>query len=180
MRFDPSQAVKFDMGRGRIQLGGPAARVLIPSDALLPLLDSAGPEAARDFGRRLGTELGRRAAERFGEGASPDSVVEHLGGEAALVGLGSLAFERWGRALLLVITGSPLGASGDGILAAIYEGALQRGLRRTVSIVPLMREADSARLLVASEAAADKVRGWLAAGEDWGAALAKLHGGASS
>lgn len=180
MRFDPSQAVKFDMGRGRIQLDGPVSRVLVPADALVRLAQAAGTDAARDFGRHLGTEVGRRAAGRFGENATPEEVVEHLGGDLALVGFGSLSIERWGRALVLVVGGSPFGADGDALLAAVLEGALQRGLGRTVDVVPLVREGDDARLLVASASAAGKVRAWLAEGAAWGDVLARLHEGGAS
>lgn len=175
MRFDPSQAVKFDMGRGRIQLDGPVSRVLVPADALVGLAKAAGEEALRDFGRQLGTEAGRRAAGRFGDAATPEAVVEHLGGDLALSGLGSLSIERWGRALVLVVGGSPFGADGDPLLCAVFEGALQRGLGRTVEVVLLARDGDSARLLVVNPAAAAKVRAWLADGTAWGDVLAKLH-----
>src|SRR5689334_2855860 len=112
-RFDPAQAVKFDFGTGQVSLDG-AARLLVPPDALLALCRGAGGEAARDFGRRLGTELGRRVSSRIGiDRASVDVVIEHLGGDLALLGLGSLGAERWGRALVLTVKSSPLGSEGD-------------------------------------------------------------------
>ncbi len=176
-RFDPSQAVKFDLGRGVVQLDGSADRVLVPADALLALCNSAGEEALRDFGRKLGTEIGRRAGGRLGDAAAAglQDVLEHLGGDLALAGFGSLGLERWGRALVLTVANSPLGAAGDPLLAAVLEGAIQRALGRDASVVPLARDGESARLLVAGGNAAEKVRGWLGEGVAWGDALARLH-----
>jgi hypothetical protein len=175
-RFDPSQAIRFDLGRGAVQLdGGPS--LVVSVDALLALCRGAGADAARDFGRRLGTEIGRRVGGRIGfERASVESVIEHLGGDLALLGLGSLGAERWGKALVLTLSDSPLGAEGDAIIAAVLEGALQRGTSRDASVVPLARDDRQLRLLVVSAGTADRVRGWLEGGSSWGDVLAKLHG----
>lgn len=176
-RFDPSQAVKFDLGRGVVQLDGSADRVLVPVDALLSLCRGAGEEATRDFGRTIGNEIGRRAAGRLGAvaDASLEEVLEHVGGDMALAGIGSLGIERWGRALVMTVSDSPLGAAGDPLLAAVLEGAIQRALGRDASVVPLARDGQWARLLVVGSKAATRVRGWLAEGVAWGDALARLH-----
>ena len=176
-RFDPSNAVKFDLGRGHVALDG-APRMLVPVDALLALCQGAGDEALRDFGRTLGTEVGRRVRERIKvDQASLESVVEHLGGDLALSGLGSLAIERWGRALVMTLSDSPLGAEGDALIAAVLEGALQRGMGRDARVIKLERSDDRVRLLVIAPKMAQKVRGWLDAGVAWGDLLAKLHAG---
>src|SRR4051794_1922332 len=105
--WNPTHAVRFEIRRGRVSVGGDAARLLIPPEALLQLFAGAGKESVRDFGRRLGTELGRRIASRL-DGSSPVStMVEHLGGELALSGLGSLGVEIWGRALVFTVDESP-------------------------------------------------------------------------
>ena len=104
--------------------------MLVPPLALLDLCQSAGQEAIAAFGRQLGLEAGRRVAHRVGSGLESLGVaswVEHLGGDLALMGLGSLAVERWGRALILTVSDSPLGQEGDALLAAVLEGALERG-----------------------------------------------------
>ncbi len=179
-RFDPAHAVKFDLARGRVEIDG--ARALVPVDALVELCKAAGEEAAKDFGRRLGTEIGRRVASRLGDGAvgaSLEAVVEHLGGELALTGLGSLSLERWGRALLFVVSGSPLGGSGDALIAAVLEGALQRGMGRDASVVSLTRDDAQVRLLVVGAQGAEKARGLLDQGIVWSEVIARLQGGAS-
>lgn len=153
--------------------------MLLPADALAALVRGADVETRRDFARRLGTEAGRRVAERLDASASPESVVEHLGGEVALMGLGSLGFERWGRLLVVTVQGSPLRGEGDEILAGVVEGALQRAFGRTANVVPLQRDDALVRLLVVSSGAADRVRGWLGDGVSWGDVLSRLNGGAS-
>src|SRR5512145_1346362 len=162
--FDPLDSVKIDLGRGRVLLDNASARVLVPSDLLLDLCESAGPEARRDFARRLGTMAGRRVADRLGDGAkvaSIELILDHVGGDLALLGLGSLGVERWGRALVLTVEGSPFGASGDELIAAVLEGVVQRVFSRDAALVVLERRQEMARLLVSSEKTAPVVRGWL-------------------
>lgn len=173
--FDPAHAVRFELGKGRVSVGGTDARVLVPADALNHLCASAGEEKARDFGRRLGTEIGRRVAERVPSGASVPEMVEHLGGDLALAGLGSLGVEMWGRALVLKIEGSPLGAEGDVLLSAVLEGALHRALARDAAVLPIARADGTARLVVVSTQTAAKVKAWLHSGVTWGDALARLN-----
>ena len=173
--FDPSQSVKFDFARGAVEIDG-GAHLLIPTSALLALCRGAGVEAQRDFGRSLGTELGRRVMARIRvKEASVEKIVEHLGGDLALVGLGSLGAERWGQALVLTMTKSPLDREGDALVAAVLEGALQRAMARDATAVPLAREDGHARYLVISASAAGKVRAWLGEGVPWGDVLARLH-----
>lgn len=178
-RFDPSYSVEFDLGRGQIAVRGSSERVLIPADALAALCEGCEPEVRRDFARRVGTEAGRRAAERLGDPARAEieAVLEHLGGDLALMGFGSLGLERWGRALVLTIAGSPFGAGGDELLAFVLEGALQRAFGRDVGVVRLVRDDARARFLVSSRAGSERVRDWLNSGTSWSEALTRLDGG---
>ncbi|HWP09479.1 MAG TPA: hypothetical protein VNN72_27245 [Polyangiaceae bacterium] len=175
-RFDPTHSLEFNLDRGSVKLSGSIERVLLPADALAALVRGADVETRRDFARRLGTEAGRRVAERLDGNASAEAVVEHLGGEVALMGMGSLGFERWGRMLVATVQGSPLRGEGDEILAGIVEGALQRAFGRTASVVPLQRDDSLVRLLVVSSSTADRVREWLGSGVSWGEVLGRLNG----
>lgn len=178
-RFDPAHVLKFDLARGQVEVDGASARVVVPAEALVELCASAGPEALRDFGRKLGTEAGRRTQDALGQGihnASLETLLEHLGGNLALMGFGSLGLERWGKALVFTVDGSPFGARGDALLAAVIEGAVQRAAGRDVHVVPLVRDDDCVRLAVLNAGAADRVRGWLAEGTAWGEVLSRLHG----
>jgi hypothetical protein len=156
---------------------------LVAADALVELCKHAGDESLTNFGRKLGTELGLRVTshwgDRGGEDISVEGFVEHLGGNLALLGLGSFSVERWGKALVFVVQESPFGASGDVLLGAVLEGALQRCMGRDACAVLLGRDADHVRFLVTGGPGAAKIRAWMADGKTWGEALARLHEGSA-
>jgi hypothetical protein len=177
LRFDPSKSVTFDLAHGLVRLEGAPAGLLVPADALAALVAAAGAEAGAAFGRSLGEAMGRRVAGRLTEGAgvrgaAVEVVVEHLGGELAIAGLGSLALERWGRALVLVMDQSPLG---DALLEAALAAAIEAATGRKVRVVGLGREGGRARFFVGGDAGAEKVKAWLGEGIGWGEALVRLH-----
>lgn len=177
--FDPTKAVTFDLARGLVRLDDDSSRLLVPAAALLALAKAAGPAASTAFAHSLGEPLGARVARHLSgsdslRAASPDIVVDHLAGELALVGLGSLTIERWGRALLLVVDRSPLAQDDASLLGGVLEGALLQATGRPVRCVLLSGGAQS-RFLVTGEAAAVKAREWLAGGVSWGEVLARLH-----
>jgi hypothetical protein len=177
-QFDPSRAVQFDLGRGQVALDGASCRVLVPADLLLELCRDAGTEAAKNFGRRLGTECGRRVAERLAEGAAQatvENLLDHLGGEVALMGLGNLGVERWGKALVMTCEGAPGGSDGDVLLGAVLEGAMQRVFGRDTTAVKLQRDDDLVRMLIVSSATAQSVSEALRSGTAWGQVVAELH-----
>ncbi len=183
-RFDPSKAVTFDLASGLVQLSGASARLLVPAEALSVLCEAAGPGAAASFGRAVGEAMGARVAARLsGEAAvseaSVEAVVEQIGGELGLGGMGSLSLERWGRALVLVIEGSPMGARGDGMIEAVLAGALDAATGRSVRSLLLAREEGQARFLITGDAGLEKVTSLLADGLSWGEALVRLHAGAA-
>jgi hypothetical protein len=178
VRFDPAQSIQFDLARGRVALDTADSRLLIPTAALMSLCQSAGQDAVRDFGRIVGAEAGRRVADRLQrelETATVADLVEHLGGDLALIGVGSLGAERWGRALVLIIEDSPFAADGDAFLAALLEGALQRVFVRSVSVIALHRGERRSRFLVLNASAATAVRSWISNGVPWGDVLTKLN-----
>lgn len=180
-RFNPSGSVSFDLVRGRVDCGGD--HVLVAADALVDLCRAAGDEAVSDFGRRLGTAVGRRVADRLGDGAasaSLEEVLDQLGGELAVAGLGSLGLERWGRALVLTIDGGPFGQQLDRLLGAVLEGALQRAFGRDCHATKLMRDDRQVRFLIANAASAGKVSEWLGSGVSYGDALARLQNNAGT
>jgi hypothetical protein len=118
---------------------------------------------------------------RLSEALSPtlEVMVDHLGGEMSLAGLGSLVMERWGQALVVRIESCPL-AQGQELMSAYIEAALQAAVGREVTAVLLERGPSSIRLLLCSKAASTKVKGWLAGGTSWGDALAALHQSANN
>jgi hypothetical protein len=106
---------------------------------------------------------------------SIEGIVDHLGGELALAGLGSLSVERWGHALVLVVDHSPLESAGDKLLEAAFAGALEEATGRAVRALLIARDDARARFLIAGSAAIEKARGWIEQGMTWGEALARLH-----
>jgi hypothetical protein len=182
LRFDPSKAVTFDLTHGLVHLEGAPSRVLVPAEALLALAAAAGAEATATFARTFGEAMGRRVAARFSDqseqsvsGTPVEVVVEHLGGELALAGLGSLGLERWGRAAVLVVDQSPLGAAGDGLLEGVLAGAVEAAAGRSVHALRLGRDGVRARFLLGGSAGTGRVRAWLAEGVPWGDALVRLR-----
>lgn len=179
--FDPTHAVTFDLAHGLVHLEDAPKRLLVPGGALAALAASSSAEARTAFARALGGPLGTRTLRRLGDpkGVSVDVVVDHLGGELALAGLGTLSIERWGRALILVIDQSPLSDATE-LLGGVLAAALDAATGREVSIVSLMHDATRSRFLIASAATAERARGLLTSGTSWGDTLVRLHEGGAS
>jgi hypothetical protein len=177
--FDATRAIRFDLTEGSVRANGQdEPLVLVPSSALSSLLASGPAEAAETFGRTLGGAIGRRAAAEIDDLATTpiETFVTQLAGHAALLGVGSLSIERWGRALVIVLERSPLAAL---LLAPLVAAALETASGRKVWSVLLSNEEGAARILVASQGGVERVRNWLTSGLGWRDALAKLQGGAA-
>jgi hypothetical protein len=180
--FDPTLAVRFDLPQGSVRAGWPEDRIFLVPAAALAELALAAPTSAREgFARALGAGLGRRSAARMldPQASSLDEFATQLAGEAALAGLGKLSAERWGRALVIVIEDSPLSDPAGSIVVPLVAAALEAASGRKVWCTLLSRDERAARVLVSSEGATTRVRGWIAGGMAWGDALVKLHGGNS-
>jgi hypothetical protein len=180
---DSVQRVKFDLGRGLVSLDEASYRVLVPPDVLAELLTRAGPKATKDFGHRIGDEVGRRVAERLGTATltvSVEGMLGQLATDIALFGLGLIGMERWGRALVITVEDSPLGPKGDEFSASVFEGAIERALGRQTGVVVLARDSGLVRLLVVSPTTAGRVRQWVSAGTPWSEAITRLHAPATS
>ncbi len=178
--FDLAHAVRFDLASGSVRARGQDDRlVLLPAKALENLLLYASAESGVALGRALGESIGKRVASRVGATSTPSSVDDFatiLAGEAAVAGIGVVSFERWGRALVVVIEQSPLPVP---LLSPLVSAALEAASGRTVQSTLLAHEGHSVRVLVASQSGIDRVRGWVASGVSWGDALVKLQGGGS-
>ncbi len=174
--FDAAQSIQFDLGRGNVRSANEEeCVVLVPANALARLAAAASPSATEALGVALGSAIGRRARARLQDvtNATIEGVVTQLAGEAALAGVGSLSLERWGRALVVVVDGSPLPQS---LLAPLVAAALEAMFGRRAWCTLLSHEGESVRVLVASESGVERVQGWLDSGVAWGSALARLQG----
>jgi len=182
--FDPKKAVTFDLPAGQVRLtaGSDNDRaVIVPAAALSAVANAAGETAARELGLATGRMLGARVAGRLEDPAAVreaalDRVVAELATELAIVGLGTLALERWGRALVVTVTDSPIeGAAGDALIAAVIEGMLASASGRDVRTLPLARTENLLRVLVANVASIERVVAMLRDGVSWGDAITRLH-----
>lgn len=175
-RFDPTRAIICDLSRGQLRDDEGQPRVNLPYFLLQRLCEHAGGEATSEFGSALGAEIGRRIRDRLGARADQADVAawaEHLGGHVALMGLGDLSLERWGRALVVRVTGAPAGSAA--LLSGVVTGALQRGLGRSVELAAFEHE-EGLALLVLSPETARRVRALQEAGESLGRVVEQLHG----
>jgi hypothetical protein len=173
--FDPTHAVRFDLPRGRVSAGDGERLLLVPLSAVEAIALSATPEAVEALGRALGAAIGKRAAVRLGadQGATIEAFVTQLAGEAAIAGVGTLGVERWGRALVVVVEGSPL--SGP-LLGPLVAAAIEAASGRRVWTTLLSRDEATARIFVGSENGTARIREWLASGVAWADAVARLQG----
>jgi hypothetical protein len=178
-RFDPSRAIVYDLARGQLSDDEGSSRLNLPVSLVTRLCSHAGAEAAHEFGRALGEDLGRRISHRLGEGGATASIetwTEHLGGQLALVGLGDLAVESWGKALVLRVLGAPEGC--NELLGAVLTGALQRSLGRQMEIVSFVHGTRS-EFLVLSQQGAARARELISDGAGLGNVVEELHRGAA-
>ncbi len=104
-------------------------------------------------------------------------VVDLIGGELALLGVGSLRTERWGAALVFVLDPCSLDARADGLLAGIVEGAVAAAGGRELRAVVVDREDRSVRLLICSEATRARAEQLRAEGLAFTTIVSALQGG---
>jgi hypothetical protein len=182
--FDPARAVRIDFPRGAALASDDERVVLLPAAALTELTLEASPELRLTLGKAMGASLGARIASRLGgsdgaSGSTLETFLNELAGEVAASGLGTLGLERWGRAL--VITVGNAAVDDDAFLAGLVGAALATATGKDTHAVQLSSTDGTAKLLVASRATAERVRGWIAGGETFGKIMEKLHanGGAS-
>jgi hypothetical protein len=129
-------------------------------------------------GRALGSSIGKRIAARLGgadelRGASIERVITDIARELAVSGLGAVAIERWGRALVIAVDRPAV--ADLAFLASILEGVLEGASDTPVRCVSLGREGAIVRVLVASDSAIARARAMLNQGAAWGDVLARLH-----
>lgn len=151
--------------------------VLVPASAL-EALDRTTPGALAHIGAEVGRGCGARVAARLGGDAAVRSstlevVVTHLAGELAIAGLGAVHLERWGKAMVIVVTNP--GVNSDGFLGAVLAGAIGAATGREVAIQSLGRDGSVARYFVGAQPTALKARSLLSQGKSWGEILSILQ-----
>lgn len=179
MADDVTGSVRFELPAGSVRMRGEPV-VVLPARAFESLLLAAPASSRAEIGRDLGYATGRALAARLGgadgvRSASMEKVVTELATEVALLGLGLVHFERWGRALVIGLTGGPLAGQTE-MLAGLLGGALSGATGEQASALSLGDE----RYLIGSPRTCDRMRAWLGGGMSWGDALVRLQTGGAS
>jgi hypothetical protein len=177
--FDPTGAVRFDLGSGSTSDSRGARLVLVPSSAL----ESLGGPALAQLGDHIGRACGTRLASRLGgddgvRSADLEVVITHLAGELAIAGVGAVHIERWGRALVAVVANSSV--DDDAFVGAVLAGALSACSGREVAAAALGREGGKARFFIGSAPTSERVRALVAQGKSYVEVVATIQGGGRS
>src|SRR5437867_7250118 len=133
-------SLRLDLPKGSAELRGEPV-VVLPAQALETLLRAA-PSASRiDMGRDVGVAMGENVAKRMGgsggvRSSSTEEVVNALAVEIALAGLGEVSLERWGRAMVIGVSGGPLAKQTE-LLAGLVGGAISAATGSQASAVSI-------------------------------------------
>lgn len=179
--FDPNGAVRFDLNRGAASDARGARLVVLPSSAIEALERSqAGAVAA--LGAELGRACGAKIASRLGgdggvRNAQLEVVVSHLAGELAVSGVGAIHLERWGRAMICVVTNPSV--SSDVFLGSVIGNAIGAASGREVVAAAVGRDGGESRFFIGTAKTAERVRGLVAQGKAFAEIVASIQGGAS-
>jgi len=173
--FDANGAVRFDLRNGSAS-DARGARLLVVPAAAIEALDAASREK---LGSEIGKACGARVAARLGgdggvRNAQLEVVVSHLAGELAIAGVGAVHLERWGRAMVAIVTNP--GAGDEGFLAGAVGAAIGSASGRDLAAASLGKQGNTVRFFLGSRATCDKVKGAVAQGKGHAEILAGLQG----
>lgn len=171
-------SLRLDLPKGSAELRGEPV-VVLPAQALETLLRAA-PSASRiDMGRDVGLAMGKNVSKRLGgsggvRSASTEEVVNAMATEIALAGLGELSLERWGRAMVIGLSGGPLAKQSE-LLAGLIGGAIEAATGSPASAVSI----GDAKYFVGNARACERLRSYITSGTSFGEAIARMQGGPS-
>ncbi len=181
---DLTRALQFDLSKGTVRLDD-GASVVVSAKSFGDLLAAVSADVRARIASELGASMGARLQKRSGGQAGVrqgtlEAVVSNLSAELALAGLGSCTLERWGRAMVMYINDTPIDA--PDFIAVLITSAISTSTGAAAYSTVLSKQSGgdtSVRVLIASQAAAQRVRNWLDQGVSWGDAITRLQGGAS-
>jgi len=177
---DLTHAVRFDLSKGTVSHDG-GASVVVSTKAFGELITAVSADVRARIASEIGAAMGARIQKHSGgekgvRGASLEAVVTSLSGELAIAGFGTVAMERWGRAMVMHVTHSSVDA--PDFLAVLVTSAISSSTGAQAFSTVLSKQ-DGVRILIASRSAAERARKWLDEGVAWADAVARLHGSAS-
>lgn len=159
-------ALVADLSKGSLRSREDQALLAIPVDALGAVLGEGGPGAVRALATAIGAALEAPAREALGtlDDASAADVAYAINAALARFGLGRVAFEQWGDALVARWDSAP---ASKGPLAEVCASALARCLSALTDTQTsaVVIESDAAlRVLLAHESVCEHVRSKHASG----------------
>ena len=173
--FNPTGAVKFDLKNGAAHDAGGARLLLVPSAAFEGIDDAVLARLGEAVGKACGARVSARLGGDVGVRAAPlESVVSHLAGELAIAGIGAIHVERWGRAMVCVVTNP--GVANDAFLAGVVGSALSAASGSIASAASLGREGGTVRFFVGTRATADRVDAMVREGRGYADIVSSLQG----
>lgn len=181
--FDAAGFVKFDLASGTIRSPGDELLALVPADVVSMLEPSEDLDIAA---RSWGALHGRRLAEVLTGSEDPstmDLLAQYLGGSLTTAGLGRLAIEIRGDALLFRLSVGDRGPSSAGrraLLAGFLAGYLESVGPGAFGVVHLDGDEASDLFWAGNPDAARKVQSWIEQGISPTAAVDRLSAGGGS
>jgi len=178
--FDAAGLVKFDLGSGTIRSTGEEPLALIPTDVVSMIEPSEDLDKAA---RRWGALHGGLLAEVLFDAEEPsnvDMLAEYLGGSLTTTGLGRLAIQIRGDALMFSITGGERTAVSPGrraLLAGFLAGYLEALGPAAFGVVHLSGEGSNDVFWAGNPDAARQIQSWLEQGLDPLSAVDRLAQG---
>ncbi len=125
---------------------------------------------------RLTPSGGSRSARDIVRASDLTSLVDQLGGELAVLGLGNLRAECWGDVLLFVFDPCSLPQRGDELLVGVVEGAMSLATDERLKALVVDRSAELARIAVGNFSAISAVESLAKSGELFTEVVRALHG----
>ncbi len=172
--FDPGAFYAFDLARGAVHTRHGERVLMLSADTLGPLVSTAAKFGDLTSIRTLGKRIGEDAARSLGaeaRSATPEAVVVHASGILSLLGWGTLALERWGQALAVVLEGAPVLDAERLGLAALLGGVLTSLGGRDVACVPAK---DGLRFIIVHPSIAETVWNWTKEGGSVAEVISRL------
>lgn len=172
--FDAASFVKFDLDAGLISSIGEEQLALVPGEVLRALkpgmvLDST----ARNWGLRHGKRLAAQVAE-MDRAAGIEMLAEHLGGTAAVLGMGRVSVELRADALMFRARSKNVSEGGSALLAGFLAGYLSALSEYDFEVLCLGKDRGDQLFWAGNQEAATKVRLDTSDGEEPLTAIGRL------
>jgi hypothetical protein len=176
-------ALVADLSKGSLRSRDDRALLAIPVDALGAALGAGGPDAVRALGDALGAALEAPAREALAslDDASAADVAYAINAALARFGLGRVAFEQWGDALVARWDGAPANRGPLADLCALALARCLSALTASAATAVVVESEPAFRVLIAAESVCEYVRTASSTGQSTMAdVLGKLVAEASS